>query len=170
MENTNRWLEKTDAGRLEVASRKGGLDRRTRSLLIMVDGRIGYEKLGVLANQLGLEPAAIERLLLSGLIRKAGPSTDSQALTVVQSAALSSPSKSPVRKRSLAAAKFYLMDIAVRTFGTIDHPIRKQLIAATDVSSVQMAFDKLLENLRTTATPTLIEQIEASFRDQLPEG
>lgn len=48
-------FEKTTAGRQEIASRIGTLDRRTRALLIAVDGRTSARDLLARAHQLGLE-------------------------------------------------------------------------------------------------------------------
>jgi hypothetical protein len=74
----------------------------------------------------------------------------------------------PARKRSLAAARMYLMDIAARTFSSAEHPIRVRLMEATDRAAVEGAFDALLAALREATSVSMVEQVETSFRAFLP--
>lgn len=128
------------------------------------------------ALQLGLESDAVFALQQAGFIQhvgELGPVSD------VQPSAGSLPSGAKqnmqFRKRSLAAARMYLMDVMARTLGTAEHPIRTRLIEATDPGSVEppfdndgaQAFEAFLEMLRETATPSVVAHIEESFRDQL---
>lgn len=171
MEGVVGRFEKTDAGRQEVAARTGALDRRTRALLIMVDGRTSAEDLLARAKQLGLTSEAVLALRQAGLIQSVGElghQSDAQPLTEPLPAA--AKPKVQIRKQSLAAARMYLMDIVVRTLGTADLPIRTRLIEATDLLSVRQAFEAFLEILRETATPSLVANIEESFREQFPAG
>lgn len=162
-------FEKTAAGRQEIASRIGTLDRRTRALLITVDGRTSVGDLLARALQLGLESDAVFALQQEGFIQHVG---ELGHVSDVQPSVGSLPSGAKqnmqFRKRSLAAARMYLMDVMVRTLGTAEHPIRTRLIEATDPGSVEQAFEAFLEMLRETATPSVVAHIEESFRDQLP--
>ncbi|MGT2489828.1 hypothetical protein ACU4GD_02990 [Cupriavidus basilensis] len=78
---------------------------------------------------------------------------------------VSAKSKAVLQRRSLAIARMYLMDAMVRAFGTTDHPVRRRLIEATDPASVEAAFGEFLGVLREIATPSMVGQIEESFRE-----
>ncbi|WP_426399845.1 hypothetical protein ACN9M1_17540 [Ralstonia sp. R-29] len=158
-------FEKTEAGRLEVAARSGMLNRSNRALLIMVDGQTTGEDLAARAHQIGLGEQAIVELVNAGFIRRqerAGnaPATEPEA-------AVPKPAM-PNRKRSLAAARMYLMDIAARTFTSAEHPIRQRLVEATDRASVEGAFDALMAALREATSASMVEQVEVAFRGFLP--
>lgn len=161
-------FEKTDAGRQEIASRAGTLDRRARAILIMVDGRTGAEDLLARANQLGLKSDAVLALQQAGLIQIVGEPDQGELLPSTGSTASARKPEMPLRKRSLASARMYLMDVIARTFGTAEHPIRARLIEATDQGSVELVFEAFLEALREAATPSVVAHIEESFRAQLP--
>lgn len=161
--------EKTTAGRQEIASRMGTLDRRTRALLITVDGRSSGTELLARAHQLGLDLDVVLALQQAGLIQHVGE------LGHVSNLQPSAGSPHPgtkqniqFRKRSLAAARMYLMDVMVRTLGTAEHPVRTLLVEATDRGSVEQAFEECLQMLRETARPSMVAQIEESFCEQLP--
>lgn len=164
-------LEKTEAGREVLGQRNGTLCRKSRALLIMVDGRISVEEMVGRAGQLGLEANAITQLLEGGLIQLAARSID----MALAQPALEAQAKAPVsadadRKRSLAAARMYLMDVMARTFGTADHPIRARLVEATDRAAVEAAFEEFQVVLKDMASPSLAAHIEEAFRDVLPLG
>ncbi|CAJ0771240.1 hypothetical protein [Ralstonia chuxiongensis] len=165
-------FEKTDAGRREIATRNGALSRSSRALLIMVDGHATGEDLAVRAGQLGLETQAVFELMQAGLIQSATDVAGEPVFVQVAEPQPEAPKAgapaAPARKRSLAAARMYLMDIAARTFSSAEHPIRKRLVEATDRASVESAFDALLEALREATSASMVEQVEVSFRGFLP--
>ncbi len=158
-------FEKTEAGRHEIATRGGALNRSSRALLIMVDGQADGEALTVRAGQLGMDAGAAFALLEAGFIQRAD--TADSAPTVAPQAAAPKPA-APNRKRSLAAARMYLMDIAARTFNSAEHPIRQRLVEATDRAAVEGAFDALLAALREATSASMVEQVEVAFRGFLP--
>ena len=162
-------FEKTDAGRREIATRNGALSRSSRALLIMVDGQATGEDLAVRASQLGLEAQAVLELLQAGFIQIAADVAGEPALVQVAEPQ-PEPLKpaAPNRKRSLAAARMYLMDIAARTFSSAEHPIRQRLVEATDRASVEGAFEALMAALREATSASMVEQVEVSFRGFLP--
>lgn len=165
MQGLSGRFEKTDAGRQEIATRGGTLSRSNRALLIMVDGQSTGEDLAARAGQIGLGAQAVLDLLQAGFIR---------SLAEAGSAPVAAPepeapkSAAPNRKRSLAAARMYLMDIAARTFSSAEHPIRVRLVEATDRASVESAFEALLAALREATSASMVEQVEMSFRGFLP--
>lgn len=169
MERLVEQFEKTDAGRREMAARTGALDRRRRALLIMVDGRTSAEDLLTRASQLGLDEETLFDLLRSGLIREvAEPDAGSAVQPPSEPEPHAAKAGVPLHKRSLAAARMYLMDMMVRTFGPKDHPARMQLIEETDQAAVKQAFETFLEILRGMATPSMVAHVEESFRNLLP--
>lgn len=158
-------FEKTAAGRSEIATRGGTLCRSSRALLIMVDGQTDAQALAARAGQLGLEAGAVIALLEAGFIQRADAAQSAPVggpTTPVQTAI------TPHRKRSVAAARMYLMDIAARTFSSVEHPIRRRLVEATDRDAVEGAFDALLAALREATSASMVEQVESAFRGFLP--
>lgn len=162
-------FEKTDAGRREIATRNGALSRSSRALLIMVDGHATGEDLAVRAGQLGLEAQAVFELMQAGFIQSATDVAGEPVFVQVAEPQPETPKPgAPARKRSLAAARMYLMDIAARTFSSAEHPVRQRLVEATDRASVESAFDALLAALREATSASMVEQVEVSFRGFLP--
>ncbi len=129
----------------------------------MVDGQVTGEDLAVRAGQLGLEAQAVFDLVQAGFIQRATDVAEPQPEAPKPAAPAA-----PARKRSLAAARMYLMDIAARTFSSAEHPIRQRLVEATDRASVEGAFDALLAALREATSASMVEQVEVSFRGFLP--
>lgn len=150
---------------MEIAARSGTLSRSNRALLIMVDGQTTGEELVARAHQIGLGEQAITELLRAGFIRRQEHADNAPAPE--PEAAAPKPA-TPNRKRSLAAARMYLMDIAARTFTSAEHPIRQRLVEATDRASVEGAFDALMAALREATSASMVEQVEVSFRGFLP--
>ncbi|WP_454722729.1 MULTISPECIES: hypothetical protein [Cupriavidus] len=168
-------LEKTAAGRALLGQRTGALDRRSRALLIMVDGRTSIADMVSRAGQLGLDAGAVAQLIEGGFVQVAARAAAAAPARPRED--LAAPAAVPVpvpveatTKRSLAAARMYLMDVMARTFGTPDHPLRGQLVEATDRAAVELVFDAFQVLLNDTASPSLVAHIEASFRDLLPLG
>jgi hypothetical protein len=61
---------KTDKGREEIAARTYGLPSRTRTLLVMIDGRHPMEELLPKVTGLGLDASAVAELLAQGFIEE----------------------------------------------------------------------------------------------------
>jgi len=161
-------FEKTEAGRQEIAARGGALSRSNRALLIMVDGQATGEDLTAKAHQIGLGEQAIIELLRAGFIRRHEDAGNVPPVAELEPEPDAPKPATPNRKRSLAAARMYLMDIAARTFSSAEHPIRQRLVAATDRASVEGAFDVLMAALREATSASMVEQVEVSFRGFLP--
>ncbi|MCO5399426.1 hypothetical protein [Ralstonia soli] len=156
-------FEKTEAGRHEIATRGGALNRSSRALLIMVDGHATGEDLAARAGQIGLGAQAVLDLVQAGFIRSRADTDDTPvAEPEAPKAAV------PNRKRSLAAARMYLMDIAARTFSSAEHPIRVRLVEATDRAAVEGAFEALMTALHEVTSASMVEQVKTSFRGFLP--
>jgi len=161
-------LEKTESGRQELTGRNGTLDRRSRALLIMVDGQTDSGDLRVRGEQLGLDPDTLHQLLHRGYIRRAAEAVHEPKTrqSEVQSSAI--PPKLAGQRRSLAAARMYLIDVAERMLGRTGHPIKTRLIEAMDSASIEQAFHEFLDIMRGKATPAIVAHIEERFRAVLP--
>ncbi|MBF6992343.1 hypothetical protein IPF36_32255 [Cupriavidus sp. IK-TO18] len=161
-------LEKTETGRQELIGRNGTLDRRSRALLIMVDGQTDWRDLRARGEQLGLDPDTLGQLLQGGFIRLVAEPVHETATRLLEKQSLAIPPKLAGQRRSLAAARMYLMDVAERTLGRTGHPIKTRLIEAMDSASIEEAFQEFLDILRGKATPAIVDHIEGRFRDVLP--
>ncbi|WP_316150623.1 hypothetical protein [Cupriavidus sp. BIC8F] len=161
-------LEKTEAGRQEITGRNGTLDRRSRALLIMVDGQTDSQDLLARAEQLGLDADTLRQLLQGGFIRPVAEPTNATAAQSLGEEPASIAPKAAVQKRSLAAARMYLMDITERTLGATGNPFKTRLLEATDLASIKQALEEFLQIMRGKATPSMVAHIEESFLDLLP--
>jgi hypothetical protein len=163
-------LEKTETGRQELIGRNGKLDRRSRALLIMVDGQTRSRDLRARGEQLGLHPDTLRQLLQGGFIRLIPKSVHKTETPRLEEQPSDFPPKLAGQRRSLAAARMYLMDVAERTLGRTGHPIKMRLIEAMDSASVEQAFQEFLDVMRGKATPAMVAHIEERFRSVLPPG
>ncbi|WER49916.1 hypothetical protein CupriaWKF_22675 [Cupriavidus sp. WKF15] len=161
-------LEKTEAGRQELTGRNGTLDRRSRALLIMVDGQTRSRDLRARGEHLGLDPDTLRQLLQRGFIRLVPERIHETATWQLEEQPSAIPPKLVGQKRSLAAARMYLMDVAERTLGRTGHPIKTRLVEAMDLASIELAFQEFLDIMRRKATPAIVAHIEERFRNVLP--
>ncbi|CAG9187199.1 hypothetical protein [Cupriavidus pinatubonensis] len=161
-------LEKTETDRQELTGRNGTLDRRSRALLIMVDGLTDSRELRARGEQLGLDSNSLRRLLQGGLIRLLVESVHETVTRQSEEKPSAIPSKLPGQRRSLAAARMYLIDVAERMLGRTAHPIKTRLIEAMDSASIEQVFQEFLDIMRGKATPAIVAHIEERFLDVLP--
>lgn len=168
MEGTIGRLEKTETGRQELTGRNGTLDRRSRALLIMVDGQTDSRDLRARCEHLGLGPDTLRQLLQAGFIRLVAAPIHDSATWQLETQPSALPPKQEGQKRSLAAARMYLMEMAERTVGRTGHPIKTRLVEAMDSTSIEKAFQEFLDIMRGKATPAIVAHIEERFRNVLP--
>ncbi|AQV92555.1 hypothetical protein BJN34_01440 [Cupriavidus necator] len=134
----------------------------------MVDGQTDSQDLLARAERLGLDADRLRQLLQGGFIRPVAEPTNATAAQSLDEQSVSITPKVAVQKRSLAAARMYLMDIAERTLGTTGRSIRTRLLEATDLASIKHACEEFLQIMRGKATPSMVTHIEESFFDLLP--
>jgi hypothetical protein len=168
MEGKVERLEKTESGRQELTGRNGTLDRRSRALLIMVDGQTDSRDLRARGEQLGLDPDTLSQLLQGGFVRPVAEPLQETATQHLKEQPSSIPPKLAGQRRSIAAARMYLMDVAERTLGRTGHPIKTRLVEAMDSASIEQAFQEFLNIMRGKATPAIVAHIEERFRNVLP--
>lgn len=74
---------KTAKGNEEIKAKQGGLDRRLRPLLILIDGRRGSETIASLAAGIGLQPSALKQLEADGYIEPVRVRSEATAAAAV---------------------------------------------------------------------------------------
>ncbi|MCK6396206.1 hypothetical protein [Zoogloea sp.] len=167
------WIPgKTAAGVEEIATRGRRLPPRLRTLLILVDGR---RTLGQLA-ELVADPAVGEglvELLERGLItpRPVPPPHPPHASEPASRASLepkTRPAAPTDRRRSLALARFYLLDAMEQSLRTKDVAIREQLRQATTRDELLQAFARC-RVIAAEVGVAHVTTIETRFMDMLPE-
>lgn len=165
-------MEKTAIGRQEMAARTLPLDRRARALLIMVDGRTDTDVLVSRAQQIGAQADDLFDLLRSGLIRPVVASADAIRVdaSVAQSSGKSSGKGGAARRRSLALARLYLLDIMAQLHCAADHPARARLIGAADCAALDAAFADCLAFMRGKASQAFVANVEQGFRERMPSS
>lgn len=151
---------KTDLARQVLSVRDGRLSLRERRALILCDGQRGMDELDAL---LGAEtPALLRRLLDAGYL--------SVAVDAPTPPADRPPPDGPMRRRSLVAAKLYLLDMLElqRHPEAIRHRSRLQAAQGDEETLAQLL--AALHCLRLTASPTLALRVRERLAEVLPEA
>jgi len=138
-----------------AAGKSGALDLRDRRILILADGQRTREEVTAM---LGADSAhAIDRLLREGYLG-------------VPEGSASIAAAVPVRaRRSLAAAKMYLLDMLQLQRNGEAAALRLAIQATSDQ---EVLVDRLLEAMRhllATSTPSYGERVLQRFSEVLPE-
>ena len=175
----NDWvLAKTTAGVEEIAIRSRRIPARLRTVLILVDGRRSIAALAESATAFGDIHAALEALHDQGLVvlvnhgqHGADAASRASAAPAQHAASLSSrpiPQPQPLRRRSLALARLYLLDAMAQSLRHDDQPIRERLRAATSRADLLRAFDMCREIAGEVGVGH-IDAIEEKFMEMLPQ-
>lgn len=157
---------KTDLARQALSIRDGSLSMRERRVLILCDGQRGIEEL---TSMLGPEtPSHIRRLRDAGYLVAVVEAPPPQA-PLPASAPASEPVAVSTRRRSLVAAKLYLLGMLElqRHPDAIRHRERLQA-AQSDEDTLAQLF-AALHCLRLAASPTLAQRVRERLTEVLPE-
>jgi len=163
-----------------AAGKSGALDLRDRRILILADGQRTRDEVTAM---LGADSAhAIDRLLREGYLGvPEGAASIAAAVPfapapppVVAAALASAPApaapRAPVRaRRSLAAAKMYLLDMLQLQRNGEAAALR---LAIQTTSDQEVLVDRLLEAMRhllATSTPSYGERVLQRFSEVVPE-
>ncbi|MUV15710.1 hypothetical protein [Noviluteimonas gilva] len=162
-------LSKTDKARdaLGAAGKSGAVDLRDRQILILADGKRTRAEL---IAMLGAERVpSIDRLVREGFLASA----DSAPVIVpIAPASVVAPMPASVptaKRRSLAAAKMYLIDMLQLQRTPTSAELR---LAIQSTSDPVLLLDRLLEALDylvTSTTPSYGERVSARFAEVVPE-
>ncbi|MBL8451520.1 MAG: hypothetical protein JNK97_02130 [Zoogloea sp.] len=167
------WIPgKTAAGVEEIATRARRLPPRLRTLLILVDGRRGGRELAGLVEDISVGEALAE-LAGQGLITPMPPPPPHPPKVVEPASRASVDPKASAtaptdRRRSLALARFYLLDAMEQSLRTRDVAIREQLRQATTRDELLQAFARC-RVIAAEVGVAHVTTIETRFMDMLPE-
>lgn len=186
--NPSAIFSKTDKGHAELKTRSMQLPRQARALLIMVDGNSQLSQLEYRARGLGDVIDTLRQLLEVGLIQPAQhaqttasnntPIASSPPPQPVVSTTAAAPApvattnaiQAPPRRRSVALARLFLLDIMERTLGSRSDAVRSHLRTATTREELLACFADIKEILVETAGDERAARIESDFLDLLPLG
>lgn len=163
------WIPgKTAAGVEEIATRARRLPPRLRTLLILVDGRRSVRHLAdtVAAPAVG---EALAELAGLGLITAAKPPPLAHpSAPEPASRASVAPAARSAGRRSLALARFYLLDAMEQSLRTGDAPVREHLRKATTRAELMQAFE-MCRTIAAEVGVAHVATIEKRFLGMLPE-
>lgn len=136
-----------------------------RALLIMADGRKTLGELAGVIGGLGLSSADLQALGEAGWITWTGqPAPLAQAR-----ATLPTPAAAPGPARTLAAAKFFALDLIGRMLGQRDEPLRMAARDVADAGELLAWLADCVDTLRREAGDEPAEMFHLRVRAMLPE-
>lgn len=140
--------------------------RAQRALLIMADGRKTLGDLAGVMGSLGLSSADLRVLGEAGWITWAGqPAAVAGPAEVV----LQAPAAAPGPARTLAAAKFFALDLVGRMLGQRDEPLRAAARDVADAEDLLTWLAVCVDTLRREAGDEPAEMFHLRVRALLPE-
>lgn len=154
------------------AGKAGAVELRDRRILILADGR---RTRGELVTMLGAEYAtSIDRLLHEGYLWQVDGTPPPRPAPVPQTAPapLSPPSQAPAapaKRRSLVAAKMYLVDMLQlqRTPDAVE--LRLAIQATTDPAQLLDRLFDALNHLLTSTPPSYGDRVRERFAEVVPD-
>lgn len=169
------WI-KTAAGVEEITERRRTIPPRLRTVLILVDGRRSVRHLRETAGTLADMGASLSELRGLGLI--APVEAPAHPVARVEPASRASqpqlpgapaaaPQRAAGRRRSLALARFYLLNAMEKSLRHADGDIREQLRQATTRPALLEAFE-ICRGVAAEVGVAHVESIEREFFQLLP--
>ena len=161
---------KTDLARQALSIRDGSLSMRERRVLILCDGQRGVEEL---TSMLGPEtPSHVRRLRDAGylvaIVEAPPPQAPLPAPALVPAPA-SEPGTASTRRRSLVAAKLYLLGmLELQRHPDVARQRERLQAAHSDEDTLAQLFTAL-HCLRQAASPTLAQRVRERLTEVLPE-
>lgn len=162
------WIPcKTAAGVEEIAIRSRRLPPRLRTLLILVDGRRDGQQLSKLVEDISVGEALAELAGL-GLITPV-PLPPQHPPNGMEPASRASGARvAGGGRRSLALARFYLLDAMEQSLRTGDAPVREHLRKATTRAELLEAFE-MCRAIAAEVGVAHVASIETRFMGMLPD-
>ena len=180
-------LEKSDKGRSALLDRSGGMSMLERRALILCDGRRGREQLvGLLGPDVlpGLErllregylvgvttiKSAVSKPLLSIVAPMQAPMpVATEPVAPIAASVVASRPASPSR-RSLAAAKMYMVDMLQLQRDPESVSLKADLQTSPGEDELVDRLAKALRHLRTVASSSYAQRIGERLAEILPEA
>ena len=192
-------LNKSDKGRNALLDRSGGMSMLERRALILCDGKRGREQLvGMLGPDIlpGLERLLREGYLVDGTTARpaaskpllsivppsiVAPSIVSPSMAPAPGAAdpvastptpadIAMPRPAPQSRRSLAAAKMYIVDMLQLQRDPESVSLKAELQTSPSEDELVHRLGRSLRHLRTVASATYAQRIGERLAEILPEA
>jgi hypothetical protein len=186
-------LHKSDKGRGALLDRSGGMSMLERRALILCDGKRGREQLvGLLGPDI---LPGLERLLREGYLMDAAdgrPAASKPGLSIVapslpadpapapvvatptvvaaKAAALAAAPPAPKSRRSLAAAKMYIVDMLQLQRDAESVSLKAELQTSPSEDELVHRLGKALRHISTVASATYAQRIGERLAEILPEA
>jgi len=151
---------KTDLAHVALQAHRAPLDLRQRRALILCDGQRSLAELATLLG--GDAPALIAQLQRDGYLH--APPVAPPATT-----AAASP-ETPARRRSLAAARLYLLDMLALQRDPVAARLHRLLQATREEADTLHAFRLALAQLPALASDGYVQRVRERLREVLPES
>jgi hypothetical protein len=159
-------LSKTDKARDALgAGKSGALELRDRQILILADGKRTRAEL---IAMLGAERlASIDRLVREGFLA----STDNAPVVIpmAPAPAIAPATTPPAKRRSLAAAKMYLIDMLQLQRSPTAAELRLSIQSTSDPELLLQRLLEALAHLVASTPPSYGERVSARFSEVVPE-
>jgi hypothetical protein len=169
-------LAKTDKARDALgAGKAGALDLRDRRILILADGK---RSRGDLIALLGADcVASIDRMVREGYLASADESPRAAAVAAPVAAPAPTPVSRPepiapaptAKRRSLAAAKMYLVDMLQLQRSPTAVELRLSIQSTTEPAALIDRLLEALDYLLKSTPPSYGERVHARFAEVVPE-
>ena len=180
-------LDKSDKGRSALLDRSGGMSMLERRALILCDGKRGREQLvGLLGPDV---LPGLERLLREGYLVDAAaakPAGSKPLLSIVAptqapmpvaaapvapiAASVVAPRPASPSRRSLAAAKMYIVDMLQLQRDPESVSLKAELQTSPSEDELVHRLGKSLRHLRSVASATYAQRIGERLAEILPEA
>jgi hypothetical protein len=162
---------KTELGHTVLQTHRAALDLRQRRALILCDGKRSLAELsGMLGNDV---PELIAQLRREGYLQAdAAPAPPAASATAAVAAALASaPAQaSAERRRSMVAARIYVLDILALQRNPTAAQLHKLLQAAREEGDTVNALQLALSHLPAMTSAGYTERVRGRLQEVLPEA
>lgn len=162
-------LIKTPQGEAEIRTRSLGLRGSQRRLLIMANGEQDYASLNEIGRQIGADPLDLRSLIDGGFLAPAHPAAAAAAQApepAATSPETAAPAASRIR-RSLPAAKMYLLDTGTRLVGSASE-VLEAARKASSTDELLTALDRIGEVATARNAGELFASVRARVVEMLP--
>ena len=153
------------------AGKAGAVDLRDRRILILADGR---RTRADLVTMLGAEYAtSIDRLMHDGYLWQVDGTPPPKPAPVVEAASPPSSAQprepAPAKRRSLVAAKMYLVDMLQLQRNPVAVELRLAIQSTTDPTQLLDRLFDALEHLVAHTPPSYGERVRERFAEVVPD-
>ena len=163
---------KTELGHTVLQTHRAALDLRQRRALILCDGKRSLAELsGMLGNDV---PELIAQLRREGYLQAdaaPAPPAAAPATAAVAAALASAPAQaSAERRRSMVAARIYVLDILALQRNPTAAQLHKLLQAAREEGDTVNALKLALSHLPAMTSAGYTERVRGRLQEVLPEA